>query len=86
MSVRPDYYDIKMLSNSGLKLFLEYSPFKAQYLYKESIKETPALVLGRAIHKIILETDEFYDEFAVFPASLKRTTKEGKLSVSQPNP
>lgn len=40
-------------------------------------KETKALLEGRAAHKLILEPDEFFDEFAVCP-QCDRRTKEGK--------
>lgn len=40
-------------------------------------EDTPALLYGRAAHKYILETYDFYNEFAVAP-SVDRRTKEGK--------
>ena len=46
--------------------------------YKENPQEdTPALLFGRAAHKYILETYDFYTEFAVAP-NCDRRTKEGK--------
>jgi hypothetical protein len=39
--------------------------------------DTPSLLMGRAAHKYILETYDFYNEFAVAP-NCDRRTKEGK--------
>ena len=61
MTVRPDYYSIKALSNSKLKNFSEYSPKKALYLMENGGKETKALIEGRMVHKAVLEPETFFD-------------------------
>ena len=43
--------------------------------------DTPSLLFGRAAHKYILETYDFYNEFAVAP-NFDRRTKEGKAQYS----
>jgi len=76
--IRDDYYSIKMLSNSSLKNFLDYSPLKAWYLFKNGIKETPALINGRAIHCVVLEPEVFDNEFMVMPPDINLRTKDGR--------
>ncbi len=73
-----DYYSIKMLSNSALKNFSEYSPRKAMYLYENGIKETEALLFGRMIHKQVFEAGEFLDEFEYLPEGFSLKTKANK--------
>ena len=75
---RPDYYSIKLPSNSSLKNFLDYSPKKAFYLYKERIKETQAVIFGRAIHKAVYEKKDFDEEFTVLPEDINLRTKAGR--------
>ena len=51
--------------------------------YKDNPQEdTPALLFGRAAHKYVLETYDFYNEFAVAPICDRRT-KEGKAIWEQ---
>ena len=75
---RPDYYSIKAISNSALKNFTDYSPLKALYLLENGIKETEALIVGRAIHKAVLEADTFFDEFHYLPEGFNLRSKENK--------
>jgi exodeoxyribonuclease VIII len=76
--MRPNYYDIKKLSNSSLKYFLDYPPKKAFYLWNEPTKETPALIFGRAYHCLILEPETFDDQFGVLDPAVNLRTKEGR--------
>lgn len=39
---------------------------------------TDDLIIGSAFHKLLLEKDEFNDEFAILPANIDRRTKLGK--------
>ena len=72
-----DYRDRKGISSSELKKIMQ-SPAHYRY-WKDNPqeKDTPALLLGRAAHKYVLETYDFYNEFAVAP-NVDRRTKEGK--------
>ena len=45
-------------------------------------EDTQALLFGRAAHKYILETYDFYNEFAVAP-NCDRRTKEGKETLNK---
>lgn len=53
------------------------SPLHFKYAMDHPAEPTPALLFGIAAHKLILEPDEFFDEFAIAPMVDKRT-KDGK--------
>lgn len=53
------------------------SPEKYKYFLENPIAQTPAMTFGSAIHKLILEPDTFFDEYAVAP-EINRRTNEGK--------
>lgn len=53
------------------------SPEKFKYFKEHPRESTPALVLGQALHKLALQPQSFYDEFAVSEA-FDRRTKVGK--------
>lgn len=80
--ITPDDYhsDQSRISKSGLDL-IERSPlhYWNAYLNPNRIpkEDTPALLLGSAVHCAILEPDEFKKRFVVMPSFDKRT-KEGK--------
>ena len=48
-----------------------------KYSLEHPEEDTPALIFGRAVHKYILEADDFFNEFAIAP-KCDRRTKEGK--------
>ena len=72
-----EYRDRDGISSSELKKLMQ-SPMHYRY-WKDNPedKDTPALLFGRACHKYVLETYDFYNEFAVAP-NCDRRTKEGK--------
>lgn len=53
------------------------SPLHFKYAMENQKEDTKALLFGRAVHKYILEKDDFEKEFAVAPVCDRRT-KEGK--------
>lgn len=53
------------------------SPEKYLYALKNPEEPTPALTFGQAAHKLLLEPESFFDDFAVAPA-IDRRTKAGK--------
>ena len=53
------------------------SPMHFKYEIEHRPEPTPALLFGIAAHKLILEPEGFFDEFAITPLVDKRT-KEGK--------
>lgn len=72
-----EYRQREGISSSELKKLMK-SPMHYKY-WKDNPEEadSPALLLGRAAHKYVLETYDFYNEFAVAP-NCDRRTKEGK--------
>lgn len=70
------------VSSSDLKKMIK-SPAHYKY-WKDHADEvsTPALLMGRAAHKYMLEQDEFFDEFAIAPLCDRRT-KEGKETYAR---
>lgn len=71
------YRNHEGVSRSELNILLTKSPLHLKYAQDHPDEDTPALLEGRAAHKLILEPDEFFDEFAVMP-KCDRRTKEGK--------
>lgn len=53
------------------------SPEKFKYFSEHPVEQTPAMAFGSACHKLVLEPDGFFDEFALAPIADKRT-KDGK--------
>lgn len=72
-----EYRELVGISSTDLKK-LTKSPAHYKY-WKEHPEEmdTLSLLFGRAIHKYILEKDDFFSEFAVAP-KCNRRTKEGQ--------
>ena len=56
------------------------SPEKFKYAldHPDESEPTPALVFGQAAHKILLEPNDFTEEFAVAPDGIDKRTKDGK--------
>lgn len=72
-----EYRQREGVSSSELKNMVK-SPMHCKYWRENPIeKETPALLFGRASHKYVLETYDFYNEFVVVP-NCDRRTREGK--------
>lgn len=79
--MRDDYFDVPALSASGINAFMKSplhfwieSPFNSKRITRE---QTPALMFGRVAHKLALEHEVFFDEYAVAP-ECDRRTKDGK--------
>ena len=71
-----EYRKTEGISSSELKKIAK-SPAHYKYCKENPTEDTPALLFGRAAHKYVLETYDFYNEFAVAPVCDRRT-KEGK--------
>lgn len=69
------YHAAEGVSKSDLDL-VHISPahYKAR---KGNTAQTPAMLIGSALHKLVLEQESFDKEFAVLP-EIDRRTKEGK--------
>lgn len=71
-----EYREREGISSSELKKIMK-SPMHYKHWKDNPQEDTPALLFGRASHKYVLETYDFYTEFAVAP-NCDRRTKEGK--------
>ena len=56
---------------------MEDSPEKFKYFLEHPVEQTPAMAFGSACHKMVLEPEDFGNEFAVAP-NVDGRTKEGK--------
>lgn len=54
------------------------SPLHFRYKMDNPQTDTAALLFGRAVHKFVLEEDDFWNEFIVLPSNIDRRTKDGK--------
>lgn len=75
-----EYRALEGISRSELWKLRE-SPEKAKWSWEHPEPPTPALLFGQAVHKMILEPDTFYSEFAVSP-EVDRRTKAGKAAYN----
>lgn len=76
----PEYLAHKELISNSFLGRLDECPAKSQV----EMKETDALVIGRATHAFILEgEDVFNKDYAVKPEGLKRNTKVGKAAYGK---
>lgn len=71
-----EYRECQGVSSSDLKKLMK-SPAHFRYWKDNPQEDTPALLFGRAAHKYVLETYDFYNEFAV-AQDIDRRTKFGK--------
>lgn len=71
-----DYQKADGISSTDLKQIAK-SPAHFRYWKDNPKEDTPALLFGRAVHKYVLEIDDFFNEFAVAP-NVDRRTKAGK--------
>lgn len=67
-----EYHARPEISKSDLDL-LAKSPYHYKYKDEFERKDSAALVLGSAVHKLILEPKDFFNEFSVEPDVDKRT-------------
>lgn len=71
-----EYREHEGISKSQLYKITQ-SPLHFKYALDNPTEDTPALLFGRAVHKYILEKEDFEKEFAVAP-NVDRRTKAGK--------
>lgn len=77
-----EYHSGEGVSKSDLDLLHE-CPEKYRYKKDNPTEEqSPTLLFGSVVHKLILEPEEFESEFAIIPECDKRT-KEGKTKYAE---
>lgn len=57
---------------------MEESPEKFLFNLEAPEEKTAAMAFGSACHKMVLEKESFFDEYAVMPEGMDRRTKAGK--------
>jgi hypothetical protein len=69
------YHSLPGLSSSGAKYLDSECPLKLKYNMDNKAEKSPseALLVGRAIHKYILEVDDFENHFVISPTDDKRS-------------
>jgi len=73
------YHSSEGISRSDLMRF-KRSPM--HFKHKQSLKETPALIIGELVHTLVLEPHFFNDRYIVNPG-FDRRTKEGKAEHAE---
>lgn len=77
-----EYREHEGISRSSLWTILEKTPAHFHYEEEHPKEDTAALAFGRAVHKLVLEPDEFFEEFAVAP-KIDRRTSSGKAEWAE---
>jgi len=81
-----DYHNHQAIGSTGLKL-LQRSPahYYAHFVdpNREPREQTPAQLLGSAVHMAVLETHNFDETYTVLPDGIDRRTKEGKALYAE---
>lgn len=79
-----EYHARAEISKSDLFLLFEETPYalKIKKEFGEKAKSTPSEILGSCVHKLVLEADDFFNEFAIEPTCDKRT-KDGKAEFEK---
>lgn len=77
-----DYHSGPGISNSGLVIIANKTPAHYKASLESPREETPALLDGKRIHRIVLEPDRFAKEFAVAPKWDMRRTADKEASAA----
>lgn len=75
------YHGSPGISASGLKTIDKTCPRVFRYQKDNPTDKTEALILGNAIHKYILENDDFDSEYLISPSD-KKTDREHKVFIN----
>ncbi len=76
-----EYREHEGVSRSELNILLQKTPLHLKYAQEHKEEDSLALLEGRAAHKMVLEPESFYKEFAVAPKCDRRTA-EGKATYA----
>lgn len=76
-----EYHAAVGVSKSDLDL-ISRSPAHYQFAKRNPSEPTPAMLLGTAVHKLVLEPEDFEKEFIIAP-ECDRRTKEGKALYAE---
>jgi len=73
------YLELPFASQSQLTTLRKKSPAHLRYEREQPRRETPALMLGSAIHCALLEPDEYFQRYAIAPKA-NLATKKGQAT------
>lgn len=76
-----EYHNLPQISKSDLDL-LAKSPLHFKMKNELKSEPSPSLILGSLVHKLVLEPNDFKNEFLIEPVCDKRT-KEGKALYTE---
>lgn len=76
-----EYHNAEGISRSEL-FKIKKSPMHFKYEMENPPEPTPALIFGQAVHKYVLEPEDFENEFVVAP-DVDRRTKAGKEAYAE---
>lgn len=76
------YREHEGVSRSELNILRTKTPMHLKYAKEHPSEQTPALLEGKAAHKLILEPETFTEEFIIAPKCDRRTS-EGKKIYEQ---
>lgn len=82
-----EYHNLlPQLSSSGLKTFMECrEEYKMYYIDKVQQTRTPAMILGSAAHKWVLESESFAEEYYVLPPEIEDRRKANYRDACMPD-
>ena len=79
-----EYHAIKdALSNSRMDTLIHDTPAHYWAALEKPNVQTKAMAFGSAYHCFMLETDDFYNRFAILPPGFDGRTKAGKDLMQQ---
>ena len=77
------YHGSSGYSSSQIKTLAKQTPAHLKQKMSEPHKQTEAMLLGSIVHKIVLEPDDFADEFIIMPEGLERPTLDNFASFAR---
>jgi len=79
------YFALDAVSNSDLKQVIR-SPahYRAYKDNPEEQKDTPDMFMGRALHCTVLEPEEFFNRYAILPATAPNKPTKAQLNAKNP--
>lgn len=76
------YHTSNGVSSSQLKVFLSKTPAHYQYKMAHKTPPTDSMKLGTAVHSLVLEPENFFNDIAVLP-ELNLRTKDGRETLEE---
>lgn len=71
------YHALDAASNSTLG-YMKRSPAHCKAYMEDDFEQTPSMLLGSVVHKLVLEPETFDNSYVALPAGIDKRTKAGK--------